>query len=51
MSWVVIWPDCVLELGVDHGVAALDPDIHVVDDGVHVGDGVAVGLQLLSVRA
>ena len=38
----------VLELGVDHGVAALYLDLHVVDDGVHVGDGVAVGLQLLA---
>ncbi len=37
-----------LELGVDHGVAAGDLHFHVVDDRVHVGDGVALGLQLLA---
>ena len=40
----------VLELGVDHRVAALDAHVHVVDYGVHVGDGVAVGLQFLAVE-
>ena len=40
----------VLELGVDYRVAALDAHVHVVDDCVHVGDGVAVGLQLLAVE-
>ena len=48
------WPDDaargVLELGIDHGVAALYLDLHVVDDGVHVGDGVAVGLELLPIQ-
>ena len=40
----------VLELRVEHRVAALDLDLHVVDDGVHVGDGVTVGLQLLAME-
>jgi len=36
------------EFGVDHGVAALQLDVHVVDDRVHLGDGVALGLELLA---
>ena len=44
-------PACgVLELRVDHGVATLDSDIHVVNDSVHMGDGIAVGLQFLPVE-
>ena len=39
-----------LELGINHGVAALDLDLHVVDDPVHAGDGVALGLQFLAVE-
>ena len=39
-----------LELRVEHGVAARDFDLHVVDDGVHVGHGVAFGLQLLAAQ-
>ena len=39
-----------LEFGVKHGVAALDFYFHVVDDRVHVGDGVALGLQFLAVQ-
>ena len=50
MSWPDTRPGGVLELGVDHRVAALNAHVHVVDDGVHVGDGVAVGLQLLPIK-
>ena len=50
MSWVADAAGGVLELGVEHRVAALDLYFHVVDDGVHVGRCVALGLQLLSVE-
>ena len=40
----------VLELGVDHRVATLYPNVHVVDDRVHVGNGIAVGLQFLAME-
>ena len=40
----------VLELGVDHRVATFYPNIHVVDDGVHVGYGIAFGLQFLAIE-
>ncbi|MCY1543699.1 hypothetical protein D9M68_795260 [compost metagenome] len=36
------------KLGVDHGVAARQLHLHVVDDGVHLRHGVALGLQLLA---
>ena len=47
MSWPVYAACGVLELGIDYCVAALNAHVHVVDDGVHVGDGVAVGLAAL----
>ena len=49
-SWVLDLAGCGLELGVDHGVATGDFDVHVVDDGVHMRDGVALGLQFLAVE-
>ena len=50
MSWPDIRPAASLNLGLIIGVAALDAHVHVVDDGVHVGDGVAVCLQLLPIE-
>ena len=39
-----------LEFGVDHSVAAHNVDFHIVNDGVHAGDGVAFGLKFLTAK-
>src|SRR5262249_11832977 len=36
--------------GVDHRVATTQIDVHVVDDGVHLRDGVALRLELLPIH-
>ena len=48
MSWPVMRPAGVLELRVDHGVTALYLDLHVVNDGVHMGYAIAVRLKFLA---
>lgn len=39
-----------LEFWIDHRIAARHLDGHVVDDRVHLGDGVALGCQFLPVE-
>ena len=48
MSWRAHLAVVGAELRIDHRVAAGDLDLHVVDDGVHLRDGVALGLKLLA---
>ena len=36
------------EFGVNHGVAPRKLNVHVVNDGIHLGHGVAFGLQFLA---